>query len=98
MRAMSGASLTLTAMLTLGTIVSSACSQVGVVQARRSFKAANAEYQAQNYPKAAELYEDALKNGLSEAQAEAWRDNVAEWLRALVDVIETSGGAEGGHA
>jgi len=62
MRAMSGASLTLIAMLTLGTIVSSACAQVGAVQARRSFKAANAEYQAQNYAKAAELYEDALKN------------------------------------
>jgi tetratricopeptide (TPR) repeat protein len=62
MRAMSGASLTLIAMLTLGTIVSSACAQVGAVQARRSFKAANAEYQAQNYAKAAELYEDAIKN------------------------------------
>jgi tetratricopeptide (TPR) repeat protein len=62
MRAMSGASLALIAMLTLGTVVSSACSQVGLVQARRSFKAANAEYQAQNYAKAAELYEDALKN------------------------------------
>lgn len=62
MRAMSGASLALIAMLTLGTIVSSACSQVGAVQARRSFKAANAEYQSQNYAKAAELYEDALKN------------------------------------
>ena len=62
MRAMSGASLALIAMLTLGTVVSSACAQVGAVQARRSFKAANAEYQAQNYAKAAELYEDALKN------------------------------------
>jgi predicted Zn-dependent protease len=59
---MSGASLTLIAMLTLGTIVSSACAQVGAVQARRSFKAANAEYQAQNYAKAAELYEEAIKN------------------------------------
>jgi tetratricopeptide (TPR) repeat protein len=59
---MSGASLALTAMLTLGAIVSSACSQVGAVQARRSFKAANVEYQAQNYAKAAELYEEALKN------------------------------------
>src|SRR5688572_17684107 len=69
MRAMSGASLALIAMLTLGTIVSSACSQVGAVQARRSFKAANTEYQAQNYPKAAELYEDALKNDPSLVQA-----------------------------
>ena len=62
MRAMSGASLALTAMLTLGAIVSTGCAQVGAVQARRSFKAANAEYQAQNYAKAAELYEDAIKN------------------------------------
>ena len=43
-------------------------------------------------------YEDALRNGLSEEQAQAWRSNVAEWLRALVDAIETSGGAAGGHA
>jgi tetratricopeptide (TPR) repeat protein len=66
---MSGASLALVAMLTLGSIASSACSQVGAVQARRSFKAANAEYQAQNYAKAAELYEEAIKNdpNLSEA-------------------------------
>lgn len=62
MRAMSGASLALIAMLTLGTIVSSACSQVGVVQARRAFKQANMEYQAQNYPRAAELYEEALQS------------------------------------
>jgi tetratricopeptide (TPR) repeat protein len=69
MRAMSGASLALIAMLTLGTIVSSACSQVGAVQARRSFKAANAEYQAQNYQKAADLYEEALKEDPSLNQA-----------------------------
>jgi hypothetical protein len=43
-------------------------------------------------------YEDALRNGLTEQQAEAWRASVGEWLGALVDVIETSGGAEGGHA
>ena len=43
-------------------------------------------------------YEDALQNGLSEPQAEAWRANVGEWLRALVETIETSGGAGGGHA
>lgn len=43
-------------------------------------------------------YEDALRNGLSEQQAQAWRASVAEWLRALVDVIETSGGGSAGHA
>jgi hypothetical protein len=43
-------------------------------------------------------YEDALKNGLGGSRAEAWRDSITEWLRALVEVIETSGGAGGGHA
>ena len=47
---------------------------------------------------AAQYYDDALKNGLDTVQAEAWRTNVDEWLRSLVDVIETSGGAGGGHA
>jgi tetratricopeptide (TPR) repeat protein len=58
MRALSGASLTL-AMLALSASVG--CSQVGIVQARRSFKAANAAYQQQDYKKAADLYEEALK-------------------------------------
>ena len=43
-------------------------------------------------------YEDALRNGLGASRAEAWRENIGEWLRALVEVIETSGGAGGGHA
>ena len=47
---------------------------------------------------AGKYYDDALANGLDHARAEAWRDNVGEWLRALVEVIETSGGAAGGHA
>jgi hypothetical protein len=47
---------------------------------------------------AAQYHDDALKNGLSAAQAEAWRQHINEWLHTLVDVIETSGGADGGHA
>ena len=47
---------------------------------------------------AGRYHDDALKNGLAPAQAEAWRRNVDEWLRSLVEVIETSGGAGGGHA
>jgi hypothetical protein len=43
-------------------------------------------------------YDDALKNGLSATQAEEWRRNIDEWLRSLIDVIETSGGATGGQA
>ena len=46
---------------------------------------------------AGRYYEDAVKNGRSVSQASAWRDSVGEWLRELVDVIETSGGATGGH-
>ena len=44
---------------------------------------------------AARYYDDAVRNGLGEAQAEEWRRNVDDWLRALVNVIETSGGATG---
>ena len=46
---------------------------------------------------ASRYYEDAVKNGLSASQATAWRDSVQEWLHQLVGVIETSGGAAGGH-
>lgn len=45
-----------------------------------------------------QYYDDALKNGLSAAQAEEWRRNIDDWLSSLIDVIETSGGAAGGHA
>lgn len=47
---------------------------------------------------AAHYYDDAVKNGLSASQAEEWRESVGDWLRSLVEVIETSGGAAGGHA
>jgi tetratricopeptide (TPR) repeat protein len=67
---MSGVSLALGAMLTLGTLGSTAaCSQVGAVQAKRSFKAANVEYQGQNYQKAAQLYEEALASDPNLIQA-----------------------------
>ena len=66
MRALSGASLTL-GMLGLAATVG--CSQVGMVQARRDFKAANAAYQQQDYKKAAELYEQTLKEDPSLIEA-----------------------------
>ena len=47
---------------------------------------------------AARYYDDAVRNGLTETQAAEWRRSVDEWLRALVNVIETSGGAKGGNA
>ena len=47
---------------------------------------------------ATRYHDDAIRNGLAPAQAEEWRANVDDWLRSLVEVIETSGGAGGGHA
>ena len=55
MRALSGAALALALSASIG------CSQLGVVQAQRSFKAANAAYQRQDYKTASDLYEEALK-------------------------------------
>ena len=59
MRAFSGASLAAAAMLALS--ISAGCTQIGQVQAKRSFKGANAAYQSQDYKKAAALYADTLK-------------------------------------
>jgi hypothetical protein len=47
---------------------------------------------------ARKYYDDAVHNGLNVSQAEDWRKNIAEWLHALVETIEVSGGAAGGHA
>ena len=58
MRAFSGASLGVAAMLAVS--VSAGCSQLGQVQAKRSFKAANTAYQAQDYRKASGLYEETV--------------------------------------
>jgi tetratricopeptide (TPR) repeat protein len=59
MRSLSGASLTFVATLTLGALVAG-CGQVNVIKARKAFKAANQNYQAQDYKKAAESYEEAV--------------------------------------
>src|SRR4029450_9602088 len=59
MRSLSGASLAAVAMLTLGSFTA-ACGQVNVIKARKAFKAANQSYQAQDYKKAAESYEEAI--------------------------------------
>src|SRR5688572_23803524 len=72
MRALSGASL---ALVVLAVSASVGCSQVGVVQARRNFKLANAAYQGQDYKKAAELYEEALKNDPNLSQAHFYLGN-----------------------
>lgn len=60
MRGLSGTCLVLTA----AAVVFSAtvgCSQFGMVQGKRSFKGANVAYQQQDYKKAADLYEEAIK-------------------------------------
>ena len=60
MRCWSGAS-TAIAMLALASALASGCGKVGELQAMKNFKAANQAYQAQDYKKAAELYEQAIK-------------------------------------
>ena len=52
-----GASLAILAGLALSLV---ACSQFGKLQAKRAFKEANAQYQQQEYKKAAKLYEEAI--------------------------------------
>jgi tetratricopeptide (TPR) repeat protein len=70
MRAFSGAPLAVAAMLALGSIAAStACTQVGVVKARRSLKQANQEYAQQNYKKASELYEETIAENPNEVAA-----------------------------
>ena len=58
-RAVSVASLATIALLTITAVAG--CSRIGQLQAARSSKAANAAYAAQDYPHAAELYEEAIK-------------------------------------
>ena len=60
MRSLSGASLGLVAVLTLGSLSTVGCDKVGQVQAKKAFKAANAAYQQQDYKKASDLYEQTV--------------------------------------
>src|SRR6266498_5740778 len=68
MRALTGASLAVAAMLALGSL-SSACSQVGELKARKAYKAANQAYQAQDYKRASELYEETIQSAPESQQA-----------------------------
>src|SRR5216117_1090613 len=62
MRSLSGASPALVAMLALGSLTASiGCAKVGEIQARKAFKSANQAYQQQDYKKASEYYEEAIK-------------------------------------
>src|SRR3954463_1369988 len=61
MRSLSGASLAITAMLALGSLTSSVgCAKVGEIKAKKACKAANQAYQAQDYKKASDLYEQTI--------------------------------------
>src|SRR5262245_52793203 len=69
MRFLPGASLPMLTMLTLGSVAVSGCSQVGELQARKAFKAANQAYQAQEYKRAATLYEETIQAAPDSQQA-----------------------------
>jgi len=69
MRSLSGASLAVAAMLALGLVTSAACSQVGELKARKAYKAANQAYQAQDYKRASELYEETIQSAPESQQA-----------------------------
>jgi len=60
------AALAIVAMLGLSSTV--ACSKIGELKGKMTFKDANEAYQAKNYPKAAQLYEETLQNNPDLAQ------------------------------
>jgi len=61
MRSLSGASLGVVAVLALGSVTSAVgCAKVGEIQSKKAFKAANAQYQQQDYKKASDLYEQTI--------------------------------------
>ncbi len=69
MRAFSGASLLVGVMLAYGSLASIGCAKVGEIKAKKAFKAANQAYQAQDYKKAAGLYEETVAADPGLAQA-----------------------------
>jgi tetratricopeptide (TPR) repeat protein len=70
MRAFSGSSTGLATLVALSTVSAAVgCTQVGVVQARRDFKAANAAYAQQDYKQAGELYKQAVEEDPNLIQA-----------------------------
>jgi tetratricopeptide (TPR) repeat protein len=60
------AALAITAVLGLSSMV--ACSKVGELKAKMTFKDANEAYQAKNYAKAAKLYEETIQNNPDQTQ------------------------------
>src|SRR6266576_5642880 len=69
MRSLSGASTTIVAVLAIGSVASIGCAKVGEIKAKKAFKSANQAYQAQDYKKAAALYEETVEADPGLAQA-----------------------------
>src|SRR3954453_23160839 len=80
MRCLSGASLTLAAVLAFGSFSTVACAKVGEIKAKKAFKSANQAYQAQDYKKAAALYEEAIAADPELAQAYFYLGNSYDQL------------------
>lgn len=59
MRALSGATLAVASLVALTSVAG--CAKIAELQAKKAFKAANQAYTTQDYQKAAELYEEAIK-------------------------------------
>jgi tetratricopeptide (TPR) repeat protein len=68
MRSLSGASL-VTAVLAFSAVTAAGCAKVGEIKAKKAFKSANQAYQAQDYKKAAGLYEETVAADPELAQA-----------------------------
>jgi tetratricopeptide (TPR) repeat protein len=68
MRSLSGASL-VTAVLAFSAVTAAGCAKVGEIKAKKAFKSANQAYQAQDYKKAADLYEETVAADPGLAQA-----------------------------
>src|SRR5438309_10792244 len=66
MRSVSRASLALAAVLV---VTVPGCTKVGQLKAMKTFKAANQAYQAQDYKKAAQLYEETIQDAPDSEQA-----------------------------
>ena len=95
MRALSGVTLTMAAMLALSSV---GCSRVGQLRAARNFKEANKAYQAQDYRRAVQLYEQALtapverfmKDVFVNDKNEAVRSNRHALLQSVHSLLATA--------
>src|SRR4029079_11067492 len=69
MRFLPGGSLPTVAVLALGSVLVSGCAHVGELKARKSFKAANTAYQAQEYKRAPPVYAETIQAAPETQQA-----------------------------